>query len=369
MKIEFLVDAEAFWERMSEDMRAARDCVYLQTMSYEGDATGQRVGQALIDSPAKDKRLIADDFYVRGKISDKWLRSPRNLFNKEVRRERAATLALFERMRAEGIGVVLRNPMGAIHQNFLSRNHKKIYIADDIAYIGGINISDHNFAWHDMMVRFEDRGIAEFLKSDFQASYEGRDLNTSQGFGDVDIFRFDGWTNRKTFQPIFDLIAGARTSVVVVSPYITFPFYEKLRAAQANGARVTVITPASNNWRVFQKYTEWEAVKAHMDLRMYEGRMSHLKAILVDDTHLIVGSSNFDMISVLFMQEIIAVITDEAAIEDFKVKVLEPDLEKCVPKFESISDFEAWFHISKFRLLLWLCAGYRALTQTGRKRQ
>lgn len=368
MKIEFLVDAEAFWERMHEDMRAAKECVYLQTMSYEGDAAGQMVGEALIESAAGDRRLIADDFYVRGKISDKWLRSPRNLFNREVRRERAATLALFDRMRGAGVGVVLRNPMGALHQNFLARNHKKIYIMDDVTYIGGINISDHNFEWHDMMVRFEDPAIAEFLKSDFLASYEGRDLNTSQTFGEVEIFRFDGWTNLETFQPIFNLIAEASKSVVVLSPYITFPFYEKLRAAQANGARATVITPACNNWRVFQKYTEWEAVKAHMDLRMYEGRMSHLKAILIDDAHLIVGSSNFDKISVLFMQEIVAVIRDPAAIATFKTDVLEPDLQKCVPKYESISDVEAWFHIGKFRLLLWICKAYRAFVHVGRRR-
>ena len=89
MKIEILVDSDEFWTRLSEDMASAKDCVYLQTMSYEGDATGQMVGQAFIDSPAAHKRLIADDFYVRGKISDKWLHSPRNLFNREVRRERA----------------------------------------------------------------------------------------------------------------------------------------------------------------------------------------------------------------------------------------------------------------------------------------
>jgi cardiolipin synthase len=366
LKIEFLVDAGSFWDRFREDLRHAREYAWVQTMSYEGDPTGQMFGQALIDSPARDKRLIADDFYVRGKISDKWLRSPRNLFNREVRRERAAAFELFDRMRKAGIGVVLRNPGGVWHQNFFSRNHKKIFIADNVSYLGGINISDHNFAWHDMMVRFEDPQITEFLRSDFASSFEGRDENTPRTFGPVEIHRLDGRSNRKAFQPIFDLIAGARESVYVLSPYITFPFYEKLRAAQANGARVTIVTPSCNNWRSFQTYTEWEAVKAGMDLRMYTTRMSHLKAILVDDNHLIVGSSNFDKLSVKFMQEIVAVISDPAAIASFKSVVLTPDLEQSTPKYDSISSLIVWFNISKFRLLIWVYSGYQALARLWR---
>jgi len=366
LRFEILVDAEEFWTRLSGDMAKARECVYLQTMSYEGDATGQMVGQALIDSPAADKRLIADDFYVRGKVSDKWLRSPRNLFNREVRRERAATLQLFDRMRGAGIGVVLRNPQGIIHQNFFARNHKKIYIADNACYIGGINVSDHNFAWHDMMIRIDDAQVAEFLKDDFRASFEGRDLSSSAEFNDIVLYRFDGRTNRRTFQPIFDLITGAKKSVIVISPYITFPFYEKLRTAQANGAEVTVLTPEDNNWKSFQTYTEWEAIRASMNLLMYMAGMSHLKAILIDDRYLVVGSSNFDKMSVVFMQEILAVITDREAIEAFKTKVLEPDLKRSEPKAECISSVVAWFNIIKFRLLVWLFEGYRALTHLGR---
>jgi hypothetical protein len=45
---------------------------------------------------------------------------------------------------------------------------KKLALVDGrVAYLGGINFSEHNFAWHDMMFRFEDAGLAGFLASRF----------------------------------------------------------------------------------------------------------------------------------------------------------------------------------------------------------
>ena len=367
MSIEILVDADEFWQRLSADMAAAKEQCYIQTMSYEGDATGQMVGQALIDSPAKDKRLIADDFYVRGKVSDKWLRSPFNILNREVRRERAATLALFDRMRSLGIGVTIRNPQGVIHQNFFNRNHKKIYACDDVVYVGGINVSDHNFEWHDMMVRIDDAAVSEFLKGDFRASFEGKDLNTSQVIGDVEVFRFDGRTNRKTWQPIFDMIAGAKESIEVISPYITMPFYDYLRVAKRNGVRIRVIAPEHNNYKSFQQYTEWESIRNDMDLRMYTKSMSHLKAMLIDDEALIVGSSNFDKMSVVFMQELVVVIRNKSVIEEFKRKVLEPDLEHTFKKTHHHPTWKIRYHIARFYFLIGLFSWWRSLTDKGGK--
>ena len=56
------------------------------------------------------------------------------------------------RLRAAGVAVTFTQPWGPVLFFGLSRNHKKIYVVDDRAYLGGINISDHNFAWRDFMV-------------------------------------------------------------------------------------------------------------------------------------------------------------------------------------------------------------------------
>ena len=54
--------------------------------------------------------------------------------------------------------------------------------------------------------------------------------------------------------------------------------------------------------------------------------MSHLKAMLVDDEHLIAGSSNFDYFSYRIHQEILAVFTDPYVISEFRERVMIPDL-------------------------------------------
>jgi cardiolipin synthase len=110
------------------------------------------------------------------------------------------------------------------------------------------------------------------------------------------------------------------------SPYVTFPFYERLRAATRRGVAVTVVTPAQNNWRVFANYARLESARSGIDLRLFQPGMSHLKGMLIDDEYLVAGSSNFDYLSYRIHQELIAVITDRAVINDFRARVMLPDL-------------------------------------------
>ena len=59
--------------------------------------------------------------------------------------------------------------------------------------------------------------------------------------------------------------------------------------------------------------------------------MIHLKVMLIDDRVLVMGSSNFDMVSYRAEQEIVALVTDAAAIREVTRRVLEPDLEASRP--------------------------------------
>ena len=56
---------------------------------------------------------------------------------------------------------------------------------------------------------------------------------------------------------------------------------------------------------------------------MYQTKMSHLKAIIVDDEILIAGSTNFDFASYFLEQEYCAVIRDSATVSAFKSKVVD----------------------------------------------
>jgi cardiolipin synthase len=162
--------------------------------------------------------------------------------------------------------------------------------------------------------------------NDFHSTWDGRDQIASASFGDVELLTLDGRANRAAFQRVIDLIDRAEESIFVESPYITFPFYERLREASRRGVDVKIVTPEANNWSYFSNYARLEAARSNIDLRLYQRGMTHLKAMLIDDQYLVAGSSNFDYLSYRLYQEVVAIITDPTVIADFRERVLLPDL-------------------------------------------
>ena len=326
MTCHLLVNFKEFWSRLSEDISAARDSVFIQTFALEGDSVGLQLSESLRSSPAADKRILADSF-TRIVLSDRFRYSPPNLFDRGLRDEARATAAMTRALRNEGVKIRYTNGYGVTPRRLLSRNHKKLIVIDKrAAYIGGINFSEHNASWHDMMIRMDDAGTVTFLTNDFRSTWDGRDQMASGSFEGADLLALDGRANRTAFQRVIDLIDHSERSIFVESPYITFPFYERLREAARRGVDVKVVTPEANNWSYFSNYARLESARSEIDLRLYQQGMTHLKAMLIDDQYLIAGSSNFDYLSYRLYQEIVAIITDASVIADFRERVLLPDL-------------------------------------------
>lgn len=331
MSIELLVDFKEFWPRLSANIASARQSVLVQTFAFEGDSVGQNLAAALLSSPAGEKRILADSF-TRVVLSDRFRYWPANLVDNQLRREARDTATMMSRLKSAGVAIKFTNPYGLAPRKLLGRNHKKlIVIGEDIAYVGGINFSEHNASWHDMMFRLDDREAVEFLRRDFVETWDGRNPGNRGRFEGLEFLSADGRNNREAFQRIIDLVDGAQRSIFVESPYITFPFYERLRAATRRGVTVTMITPAENNWRLFANYARLESARSEIDLRLFQGGMSHLKAMLIDDEYLIAGSSNFDYLSYRIHQELIAVFTGPAIIADFRQRVVIADLANSKP--------------------------------------
>src|SRR5206468_11391859 len=165
-----------------------------------------------------------------------------------------------------------------------------------------------------------------FLRADFVATWNGCNRVAREQCDGLELLTADGQSNRAAFQRVIDLIDRARRTIFVESPYITFPFYERLRAATRRGVSVTILTPEQNNWRFFANYARLESARSEIDLRLFQGGMSHLKAMLIDGETLIAGSSNFDYLSYRIHQELLAVITNPQIVSDFSRRVMVPDL-------------------------------------------
>ena len=307
-----LLDNREFVEELRQALGSAERQVLVQVMTFDGDASGLGVADLMAKAAGRgvDVRLLVDCFALRY-VSDRLADDP------EVRAEAAETAAMFDRLRAAGVAVTFTQPWGPVLLFGLSRNHKKIYVVDDRAYLGGINISDHNFAWRDFMVRTEDPAIVKALAEDFARTERGerRSLNGSV------------ITNTE-IEPVFnDIVSGAARSLVLASPYsLDIGIAALLERSQAQTK--TVITAPDNNFRwlrAAEPYLWGRLARASVELRTYPD-FFHARFLLADDERLLVGSSNFSRHSFRCNQEVCLLITDTEFIADFKARML-PDTE------------------------------------------
>ena len=326
---ELLVGARDFWNRARGDIAAARRRVLVQAMSFEGDSAGLAVASDLVECQAGDRRVLVDD-YTRLNVNDRSVRSWTGRRDGAVREEAAETAKMFRRLVGAGVPVRVTNRVGPLGAGYPARNHKKLIVADDVAYLGGINFCEHNFAWHDFMLRLEGVQAADFLAKDFDATFESRVAPDRLDLGAVTLLSLDGRTNRAAFAPLYHALAEAKREITVLSPYLTFPFTDHLAAARRRGVAVRLITPWASNKTLVRNALLWAAERGGFETRLLPN-MSHLKALLIDDETLVVGSSNFDFVSLAAEEELIAVISAPSLIADFKRRIIDPVLAEALP--------------------------------------
>lgn len=322
-RFRILVGSAAFFEAFRADAATATRRLWVQTLSFEGDA-GEALTELFEASGAVDRRLIVDDFN-RWTQRDRFVVLPGNRLDAELRRHVARTRSLEERVRASGARLRYVNDAGFWKLRAAYRNHKKILVVDDrVAYVGGINFSDHNFAWHDMMIRITDPAIVELLARDMERTWNGEDVGVHESFPGMDVILPDGKDNARWFRPVMDLLNGARRSIRLQSAYVSMPFTEVLARAAKRGVDVSILGAGKTNRPYLNRYTRWESWRNGFELRFLP-QMTHMKAIVVDDEVLIAGSANFDHLSYHVLQEVVTIITHPGLRRDFEELVWKPD--------------------------------------------
>lgn len=324
MRMELLVGADEFWARMREDLNEARKSAYVQTFTFEGDRVGVGLGRALERCTAVDRRLRIDRYSLLYH-SDRLIPT-RALFDRALRREVALTRRWVHRLRDDGVGVAFANRLGPSPVNLLRRNHKKVVSIDDrITYMGGINFSEHNFAWHDLMIRIECGEVGGIMGREFREGWEGSAETFDRVVGPCRIISMNGRGNRTAFRPVIEAIESARQSIDIVSAYLSEPFTGYLSKAAERGVRVRVLTPRRNNKANLARHVLERAARGGFEVLRYHGGMSHMKAMLVDDDLLVAGSTNFDFMSYNVLEEHIVMTRDSDLVRAFRSRVWNPD--------------------------------------------
>ena len=359
---ELLIGAPAFWARAASDIERAKRRVLVQAMTFEGDAAGQTAADAVEASGAVERRVLVDD-YSRFVISDRWVAGRPDKLPAALRAEVEVTHAMFTGLARGGVGVRRTNPIGRLFTNYPARNHKKLIVADDAAYIGGINFSDHNFAWHDFMLRIEGAQAADWLAEDFQATWQSRARAGEIDLPGLTLRSLDGRTNAAAFGDLMAMIGAARREIVVISPYLTFPVTGALARAARRGVRVRLITPWPNNKPTVRDHLLATARRAGFEIILLR-EMIHLKGLLIDGARLVIGSSNFDFVSLAAEEELMAVVGDPATIADFVARIVRPALDTALPgDAHRISTIRGWIATGALKI-----AQAVAITARGARR-
>lgn len=287
------------------------------------------MAEALKESRAPDRRVLVDRF-TRWVQNDRLLISPGALADKELQAEAEDTDRMIQSMVRAGVAVRWGSPLGLLGRRAAWRNHRKLVVIDgSICYLGGMNFTDHNFRWHDLMLRVEDEGVSSFCARGFERSWRGLRCSEQGKFEGIEVLSIDP-PDLEPYQRIWAAISGARDEIFVESAYLTVPLSDALAGAARRGVSVRVLSPEDNNVPLFRKYISWEADRSRFKLRLLPG-MTHMKAILLDRSTLIMGSSNLHFTGHRTHNETMALVTDGSVVRDFIRRVAEPDWARSKP--------------------------------------
>ena len=302
-RAELLVDGDAFFPALLEEIRGAESSVHVQTYIF----ARSRIGRELLDllsekaSEGVEVRILYDRFGSTMAHFTGYFRSARKA-GVQVR------------------SISQANPLKGRFQVNL-RNHRKIAVVDGrVGFAGGINFKDeHHPGWtEEESIRDYHLRIAGPAVSDLQLQFvedwvfatgvKPETLLGEEYFpplaaeGDAVAQVVPGGPDREgrgLADAVFGAITAAERSLDLVTPYFVpdEPILQALRYAARRGVEVRLVVPRrGNHW-----YAEQAARSLYGDLleagvRIFEREppFLHAKAILADGTYAMVGSANLD---------------------------------------------------------------------------
>lgn len=308
-----------YYQSMLENIKNAKEYVYLETYRIGRDNIGKQFRDALTE---KAKQSIQVKLLI-----DYWgCKSLDHSFFKNLT-EAGGEVRYFEKIKYN-TDIFTRG-----HR----RNHRKLLLIDDkITYIGSSNITGYNLNWKESVLRMEDPITTVFKRiflQDFRI-YKKYVLNVvyyskKEVFNNFEILRdVPNIAVKKINYRFVKLINEAKKRVVIETPYFLPGFL--LRKAMINavkrGVEVQVIMPRQSDVNIVDilrnKYLG-PLAKSGIQFLLYTKNNLHAKLMLIDDTTFAIGSSNFDYRSFRYMFEIVLIGHENLIINQLKSHIHE----------------------------------------------
>ncbi len=302
-EVKLLVDGCATYRAILEAVAGARNHVHMEYYIFNGDRTGQRLLEALVErARAGVKVRLLLDAVGSGRLKARLLRPLV---------EAGGEYAWFHPTRFR--------PFTRPWLNL--RTHRKIVVVDgEVAFTGGINVTDdedeslREDAYRDLHLQLRGevvRSVQQVFVEDWvyataqqRRHFQGTRLWSACEAGDGGIAAQALVSGPDSaWEPIHRMkvaaIHEARRRVWLVTPYFVPGEAARmaLTSAALGGLDVRLIVPKMSDSRLVtlaaRSYFD-ELLAAGVKVYEYGPRMLHTKALLCDDALALVGSANFD---------------------------------------------------------------------------
>lgn len=340
-KVNLLIDGDEFFPHFILAMQRATQSIFIRVYIFATDPYGVKMADLLKARAAQgiDVRVLTDELNT--------------ILNstKEPELHYAADFVM-----PGSIKSYLRKNSSAkarTHWNtWATFDHSKVFIIDrKLAYTGGMNIGEeYRYTWHDMMVSLEGPVVGRLVKNfyedwsfagwggDFAAGYrklfskKQREVNEpTPDMIDVRLM-YTKPNDYEIFDAQMQAIKRAKKRIYIENAYFSDDrIVGELIRARSRGVDVRVILPGKNDIGIMYKNNLLMANKLFRNgvrVYFYNG-MSHVKAALYDGWA-VIGSSNFDKMSLFINTEMSLGISDPSFVAELETRLFEKDFANSV---------------------------------------
>jgi cardiolipin synthase A/B len=272
----------------------------------------------------------------------------------------------FDRLMDAGVAVLEFHPVDRAY-SLNDRDHRKILIADGrIALVGGVNLStvyasaplssgDATGPWQDTDMQIAGPAVVELQKL-FIATWtqqDGAPFSVKNDFfphidgGGEDVVRILGSTPDNPvpqyYVSLLSAIRNAERRVWITAAYFvpTGQEIDDLTAAAKRGVDVRLLLPSRSDSELplLAGRSHYEhLLRAGAKIYEYRAAILHSKAVVIDGVWSVLGSSNFDHRSVLFNNEVDAIVLGPETATQMEA-MFEDELTRATP-----IDEHSWRH-------------------------
>jgi len=328
-EFKLLVDGPMFFNNLIEQIDAAERYVYVAFYIIRDDVVGNRFADALTRRASQGikVRLLYDEIGCL-RLSYRYL----------------------NRLRDGGVDVrafyTRQGWANRFQINF--RNHRKFAVIDGrTTLVGGLNIGDEylgtpDFDWRDTAI-FARGPIARKVQAVFAGDYYwAARTNLPEANWDHDASASEIVTGQaavcatgpadqrpRATMMFVAAIASATERVWISTPYLVpdEALMVALSMAKARGIDVRLLIPSkADEWAVYLAgfYYERELALLNIPVFRYQDAFMHQKCVLVDDSLVLLGSTNFDNRSLYLNFELMLAVDDPQLVAD-TAKMMERD--------------------------------------------